>query len=84
MPPEDVRHLWRGQAAASGGTDDFGGFAEVRGPHDCRGNDAKLFHVSLPKLSKRWARAAGDAEGLPGTHLDRCAVHRPSQDALTP
>jgi len=84
MPPEDVYHLHAVGRAASGGTDDFGRFAEVRGTHDRRGDDAELFHILAAEVVKAMGRAAGDAQRRAGTHLDGRAVHRPGQDALDP
>ena len=66
MPTEDLHHLRAVGRAASGGPDDFGRFAEVRGTHDRRGDDAELFHILAAEVVEAMGRAAGNAQRLPG------------------
>jgi hypothetical protein len=82
MTSEDVHHLRAVGRAADGGTDYFGSFAEVRGAHDRRGYDGKLFHILAAKVIEAVHRASGDAQRLPGTNLDGRAVNRPGKNAL--
>jgi hypothetical protein len=82
MAPENVHHLRAVGWAASGGTNDFGRFAEVRGAHYRRGYDGELFHILVAEVIETVNRASGDAQRLPGTNLDGRAVNRPGKDAL--
>jgi len=82
MTPEDVHHLRAVGRAAVGGTDYFGGFAEVRGAHYRRPYDGELSHIRAAEVIKAVHRASGDAQRLAGTNLDGRAVHRPGKDAL--
>ena len=81
MTPEDVHHLRAVGRAAASGTDYFGRLAEVRGAHDRRGYDRELFHILAAEVVEAMYCPSGDAEGLPGTNLDRRAVNRPGEDA---
>ena len=49
---EDACHLRAVRRAAAGGTDDFGGFAEVRRAHHRGAYDSELFHIHAAELIK--------------------------------
>ena len=84
MTPKDLRHLRAVKGAASGGTEYFGSFADVRGAHYCRGYDGELFHILAAEVIEAVHGAAGNAQRLAGTNLDGRSVNRPGQDALDP
>ena len=68
---EDACHLRAVRRAAAGGTDDFGGFAEVRRAHHRGAYDSELFHIHAAELIKAVDRASRDEQRLPGTNLNR-------------
>ena len=82
MTPEDVHHLRAVGRAASGSTDYFSRFTEVRGAHYRRAYDGELSRIRAAAVIKAVHRASGDAQRLPGTNLDRRAVNRPGKDTL--
>ena len=82
MTPEDVHHLRAVGLAASGGTDYFGSFAEVRRAHYRRRYDGQLLHIRVAEVIEAMQRTSGDAQRLSWTNLDGRAVNRPGKDAF--
>ena len=71
MTSEDVHHLRAVGRAAAGSTDYLGSFAEERRAHYRRAYDGELFHIRAAEVVKAVHRTSGDAQGLPGTNLNR-------------
>jgi hypothetical protein len=61
MTPEDLCHLRAVGRGASGGSDYFRGFAEIRGAHDRRTYDGELFHIRDAEVIETVHGATGDA-----------------------
>jgi hypothetical protein len=60
MTAEDVHHFRAIGRAAGGGGDYFGGFSEVRGTHERRGDHGELFRILVAEVIEAVQEVYGD------------------------